>query len=139
MKRILSIIAITLVLVVFGAGTWLAVRPPVTGFLAPGAAEIQVDNAKFWEQHLSYRAAGRPYAWYWATAHLLEAQHWTLDTPLQPDLAGLSYNPIVLLRFERVSSGFLKEEIVLDPDQDKPNLARIHIYRRIILPGRLFQ
>ena len=138
MKRVVGLIAIILVSGACGALSWLALRPPAAAFLAPGASEIQVTNVSIGEQHISYRAPGRPYAWYWATIHTVEAQLWTLRTPVRPDLAGLSYNPVIPLRFERVSLGFLVEEVVLSPDQGDPNLARIHVYRRIIIPWREF-
>jgi hypothetical protein len=88
------------------------------------------------EQQISYHAPGPPFAWYWATIHTLEEQQWTLRTPLRPDLAGPSYNPIIPLRFERVSVGFLVDELVLEPDQRNPNLARMRLKRRIAIPCR---
>ena len=138
MKRIFGLIVIILVSGACSAGSWLALRPPVAAFLAPGATEIQVTNVSIGEQHISYRLPGSPYAWYWATIHTIEAQLWTRQTPLRPDLAGTNYNPIMPLRFERVSFGFLVEEAVLNPDQGDPNLARILVYRRIAIPWRQF-
>ena len=136
MKRAFGLIGILLVLGACVAASWLAIRPPLVPFLAPGATEIQVANMSIWEQHISYRAPGLPYAWYWATIHTIEEQLWTLQTPLRPDLAGPSYNPIIPLRFERISFGFLVDEVVLDPNHSNPNLARIRVYRRITFPWR---
>jgi hypothetical protein len=135
MRRVVGLIAIILTIGATGALAWLVLRPPVGVFLAPGAAEIQVTNLRMGEQHISYRCPGPPYAWYWATIRMIEAQRWARRTPLvRPDLAGPRYNPVIPLWFERVSFGFLVEEVMLDPDQGDPNLARIHVYRRIALP-----
>src|SRR5262245_64184749 len=109
MKRIFGLIVIILVSGACVAGSWLALRPPVAAFLVPGATEIEMANVSIGEQDISYRCPGPPYAWYWATIHTIEAQHWTRQTPLRPDLAGLSYNPVIPLSFERVSFGFLVE------------------------------
>lgn len=134
MKRVLGLIVIMLVSGACGAGSWLALRPPVAAFLAHGAMEIQVAAVSVGEQHISYRCPGPPYAWYWATIHTIEAQLWRRQTSLRPDLAGPRYNPIIPLRFERVAFGFLVEEVVLDPDQGDPSLARMHVYRRFVMP-----
>jgi hypothetical protein len=97
-----------------------------------------VVNVSSWEQHISYHVAGPPYAWYWAVAHSLEEQQWTLRTPLRPDLAGPGYHPIIPLWFERTSMDFLVDEIALDPDQHNPNVAHIRVYRRIVIPWGQF-
>jgi hypothetical protein len=138
MKRAFGLIGILLSLGACVAGSWLAICPPLAPFLAPGATEIQVTNVSIWEQHISYRAPGPPYAWYWATIHTIEEQQWTLRTPLRPDLAGMSYNPTTPLRFERISIGLVVDEAVLDPDRRNPNLVRIHVSRRIVIPWRQF-
>src|SRR6476620_6128740 len=114
MKRVFGLIVIILVSGACGAGSWLALHPPVVVFLSPGATEIQVSDVNIGEQYISYRCSGPPYAWYWATIHTIEAQSWTRQTPLRPDLAGPSYNPVIPLSFERVSFGFLVEEVVLN-------------------------
>ena len=134
MKRSIGLIGILLALGACVAGSWLAIRPPLAPFLAPGATGIQVVNVSSWEQQISYQVAGPPYTWYWAMTHALEEQQWRLQTALRPDLAGPNYNPIILVRFERISIGFLVDEVVLDPDQRNPNLARIHVSRRITIP-----
>jgi hypothetical protein len=138
MKPVFGLITIILVSGACGAGSWLALRPPAAVFLAPGATEIQVTNLSIGEQHISHRYPGPSYAWYWATIHTIEAQHWTRQTPLRPDLAGPRYNPIIPLRFKRVSFGFLVEEVVLEPDLDDPSLARLQVNRRIVIPWRQF-
>jgi hypothetical protein len=138
MKRALGLISLLLALGACVAGSWLAIRPPLAPFLAPTTTDIQVVNMSIWEQQISYQVAGPPYAWYWATIHTLEEQHWTLLTELRPDLSGLTYNPIMSLRFERTSFGFLEEEVMLDPDRGNPNLARIRVSRRITIPWREF-
>jgi hypothetical protein len=108
MKRAIGLIVIIFVSGACVAGLWLVVHPPVAVFQAPGATEIQVANVSIGEQHISYRCPGPPYAWYWATIHTMEEQLWTLQTPLRPDLAGPSYNPIMSLLFERMSFGLLE-------------------------------
>src|SRR5262245_8081170 len=131
MKRVLGLMSILLALGACVGGSWLAVRPPLAPFLAPGATEIQVVNVSTWERQISYHIPGRPYAWYWATAHSLGEQQWTLQTPIRPDLAGPTYYPIIPLQFERISFGFLVDEVVLEPDQRNPNVAHIRVRRRI--------
>ncbi len=139
MRRVVGLIAIILAIGACGALSWLALRPPVAIFLAPGAAEIQVANLRLGEQYISYRCPGPPYAWYWDTIRMIEAQQWKRQTSLgRPDLAGTSYNPVIPLRFERVSLGFLVEEAVVEPDRTDPSLARIHVYRRIVIPWQQF-
>lgn len=136
MKRVVSLIAIIVVLGACVALSWLVIHSPVAIFLAPGATGVQVANVSIAEQQISYRCPGPPYAWYWATIHTIEAQRWTRRTPLRPDLAGPRYNPVIPLWFERVSFGFLVEDVMLDPDQGEPNLARIRVYRRIVIRWR---
>jgi hypothetical protein len=138
MKRIFGLIGILLSLGACVAGSRLAIRPPLAPFLAPGARNIQVVNESIWEQQIRYQVAGPPFAWYWGMTRSLEEQQWTLQTPIRPDLAGASYNPIVLLRFERVTIGFVLEEVTLNPDHRNPNLAHIHVSRRIAIPWRQF-
>jgi hypothetical protein len=134
MKRVFGLIGILLSLGACVVGSWLAMRLPLAPFLAPGARNIQAVNESIWEQQISYQVAGPPFAWYWGLTRALEEQQWTLRTPLRPDLAGPSYNPITPLRFERISFGFLVDEVVLDPDRRNPNLARILVSRRIAIP-----
>ena len=138
MKRILGLIGILLALGACVALSWLAIRPPLVPFLALGATEIQVVTVSIWEQQISYHVPGPPYAWYWAVAHSLEEQQWTLRTPFRPDLAGPTYDPFIRLRFERTLVGFLVEEIVVDPDQRNPNLARMRVSRRISIRWQQF-
>src|SRR5262245_47439156 len=138
MKRALGLMSILLALGACVATSWLAIRPPLAPFLAPGATDIQVVNVSIWEQQISYHVSGSPYAWYWATTHTIEEQQWTLHTPLRPDLAGPSYNPIIPLRFEQISFGFLVDEVVLNPDQRNPNLARIRVSRQMTIPWQQF-
>src|SRR5262245_30310508 len=111
MKRALGLIGILLALGACVATSWLAIRTPVAPFLAPSARDIQVVTVSSWEQQISYHVAGPPFVWYWGMTHALEEQQWTLRTRLRPDLAGPSYNPIVPLRFERISFGFLVDEV----------------------------
>jgi hypothetical protein len=60
MKRAFGLIGILLVLGACVAASWLAIRPPLVPFLAPGATELQVANMSIWEQHISYRAPAGP-------------------------------------------------------------------------------
>lgn len=133
MKRAIGLIGILLGLGTCVAGSWLALRPPLAPFLAPGARDIQVVTVSIWEQQINYRAAGPPFSWYWAMAQSLEEQQWTLRTPVRPDL-GSNYNPIIALRFERISFGVLVDEVVVQPDQRNPSVARIRVSRRIAIP-----
>jgi hypothetical protein len=136
MKHALGLIGL-LALGASAVGSWLAIRPPHAPILAPDVRDIQVVTVSSWEQQISYQVAGPPYVWYWAMTRTLEEQLWTLRTPLRPDLAGPRYNPIVSLRFERISLSFVVDKVSLDPDQRNPNLAHIHVCRRIVIPWRL--
>lgn len=136
MKRILGLIGILLALGACVAGSWLAIRPPLAPFLAPGATEIQVVTVSISEQQISYHVSGPPYAWYWAVAHSLEEQQFTLRTSLRPDLAGPTYSPFIPLQFERTSFGLLMDEVVLDPDPRNPNVVRIRVSRQMTIPWR---
>jgi hypothetical protein len=136
MTRVLGLIGILVIVGACAAGSWLAIRPPLAPFLAPGATKVQVVNVSIWEQQISYHVSGPLYAWYWVLIHTLEKQEWTLRTALRPDLAGTSYAPIIRLQFEPISLGFVVDEAVVEPDYHDPNLARIHFYRRIVIPWR---
>jgi hypothetical protein len=129
MKRV-SVIGAIFILGAFGAGAWLAVRPPMPPVLVPSATNMHIVYLGLWEQQISYDARGRPYTWYWAVARQLEAQQWKVKRGWHPELAAPGYNPLIPLTFERISLGFLVEEVVLNPDSHRPNVAHIRITRR---------
>jgi hypothetical protein len=129
MNRI-GVISIILILGAFSAGAWLAVRPPMPAVLVPSATNMHIVHLGLWEQQISYDVPGRPYAWYWAVAHQLEAQQWKVKREWHPELAAPGYNPLIPLTFERISLSFLVEEVVLNPDSYHPNVAHIRITRR---------
>jgi hypothetical protein len=128
-----GVIGAVLALGAFVAGTWLAAGLPKAPFLVVGATDIQVVRLGLWEQQISYYVPGRPYGWYWSVARQLEAQQWKVNKGWHPELAAPDYNPLLPLTFERVTLGFLTEEITLDPDTRHPNVAHIRITRRIAI------
>jgi hypothetical protein len=132
MKRA-GIIGTILILGTCGVGIWLAARPPVAPVLVAGATDIQVVRLGLWEQQISYYVPGRPYGWYWTVARQLEGQQWKVNRGWHPELTAPSYNPLIPLIFERITLGFLVEEIILDPDTHHPNVAHIRIRRRIAI------
>jgi hypothetical protein len=132
MKRVLILFGMLLVVSSCGAGTWLIACPPLTPFLLPGAGNIQVDNTAVWEWEIQYDAPGAPYAWYWSLARILEAQHWTARNTWRPDESP-TYNPIAPLWFEKEASVWIWDAVLLNPDKQAPNRARILVRRRFAL------
>ncbi len=133
MRRILGLFGVLITLGACCISLWAAARPPVAAFLVSDATDIQVDSVGLWEQQIRYRAPGRPYSWYWDVARTLEAQQWHVQNGWRPDLAAPNYNPFIPLTFARTTFGILVEEAVLDPDSESPNVAHLHIRRRIAI------
>src|SRR5262245_37937661 len=98
MTRALGLISILLAMGACTAGSWLAIRPPLTPFLAQGAPDIQVVNRSTWEWQIRYYVPGPPYAWYGVVTHSLEEQQWNDRTLWRPDGSTMC-DPVVPLRF----------------------------------------
>jgi hypothetical protein len=134
MKRILALIGVFLVITIGGIQLWLAAHPSRSPLVVPGASDLQVVDTGVWEEQLTYGTSGAPYAWYWTVAATLEGQDWTLLNRWRPDTSP-TYTPVTLQVFERQYLGLLRDQVVLDPEQAQPSVARIHVRRRIDIPG----
>ena len=138
MLRTIAILAALLGLCAAGGATWSALQPPLESLIVPGASNVQVIATGWGAWQIAYRAPGRPYTWYYATAHRLEAQGWTALDPWRPDAAGTGsvYTPIVPLRFQQLYV-LIQDQVVLLPDERSPNIAHIQMRRSIMLRWRL--
>jgi hypothetical protein len=138
MFRTIAILAALLALCAAGRATWTALQPPLESLIVPGATNVQVMTTGWGQRQITYYAPGLRYAWYYATAHRLDAQGWTALDRWRPDAAGTgsAYTPIVPLRFQQLYV-VIQDQVVLIPDERSPNFARIEVRRRIALRVRL--
>lgn len=126
-------LAVALALLIAGcAGAWRLARPPLDLLIASGAAEVQVQPYGFGEQRITYRAPGAPYAWYFRVARNLAADGWS--APIDNRI-GIRNTPEIHWRISQLWFVYLKEEVALQGDA---NLARITLYREIIIPWRRY-
>ena len=134
MLRTIAVLAVLLALCAAGRATWNALQPPLESLIVPGAADVQIVASGWGAWQIAYRAPGRPYTWYYATAHRLEAQGWKALDPWRPDAAGTGsvYTPIMPLRFQQLYV-LIQDQVVLIPDVQSPNIARIQVRRWIAL------
>jgi hypothetical protein len=136
MYRPTAVLVILIALNVAGGVTWIALQPPIEPLIVPGAIDVQVVATSWGQRQITYRASGPAYAWYYATAHRLEAQGWTALDTWRPAGTGSVYTPIVPLRFQQLHV-LVQDQIVLLPDERSPNTAHIQMRRWIVLRVRL--
>ena len=136
MYRPIAVLVTLIALSVAGAATWIALQPPIESRIVPGAVDVHVVATGWGQRQIAYHAPGPPYAWYYATAHRLDAQGWTALDPWRPAGTGSVYTPIVPLRFQQLYV-LVQDQIVLLPDERSPNTARIQVRRWIVLRVRL--
>ena len=135
MYRTIALLTAVITLIAVGGATWTALQFPIESLIVPGALDTNVVSIGWGERQITYHAPGPPYAWYYATAHRLEAHGWTALDPWRPAGNGSVYTPIVPLRFQQVYI-LIQDQIVLLPDERSPNFARIQVRRWIVLRWR---
>ena len=135
MLRTIASLTLLLALCAAGRATWMALQPPLELLIVPGATNVQVIATGWGQRQITYHAPGLRYAWYYATAHRLDAQGWTALEPWRPGWSGSAYAPIVPLRFQRLYV-LIQDQVLLIPDERSPNLARIEVRRSIALRWR---
>jgi hypothetical protein len=130
MYRTIALLVALLTLGAIGAATWTALQPPLELLIVPGATNVEVITTGWGQRQITYHAPGRRYAWYYATAHRLDAQGWAALDPWRPAGTGSVYTPIVPLRFQQLYV-LIQDQVVLIPNERSPNLARIEMRRSI--------
>jgi hypothetical protein len=106
MYRPIAVLVMLIALSVAGGATWIALQPPIEPLIVPSAIDVQVVATSWGQRQITYRASGPAYAWYYATAHRLEAQGWTALDTWRAAGTGSVYTPIVPLRFNSCMSWF---------------------------------
>lgn len=113
--------SLAMLLIVCGAGAWVAVRPPVGRLIAPGAQNVRVRELGLGQRLLTYEATGGRYDWYYAVAARLEESGWS-----QPNKWGPAEQYNIYTQVTPLWIGFLWEQVEL---RGGPNQARITLRR----------
>ena len=125
MRRALVVIAVAATLAV-GFVIWYVLRPPVSVFIVPDAADIEVINVGFGEQLITYRAPGAAYVWRTQLLDKLGEYGWTLPTYGHAETPSYDVTRISSFWF-----GTTLGWVVLDGE---PNIARSSVRRWVKLP-----
>jgi hypothetical protein len=128
MQRIALLLSTVCLMGACVAGTWVAARPQIQPFLSPNATDVQVVGVDLWESDLTYRAAGPPYAWYFAVMRNLTADGWV--SPERHSGGPLPASE-VYVRVVPLGLASLTERAEVQGDL---NSAHIHLWRRISMP-----
>jgi hypothetical protein len=135
MTRTLTIFAALLALIAIGGATWTALQPPIEALIVPGAVDVQMTATGWGQRQITYHAPGPPFAWYYATAHRLEVRGWIALDPWRPSGTGSVYTPITPLRFQQLYV-LVQDQVLLIPNAQSPNAARIEMRRQLVLRWR---
>jgi hypothetical protein len=133
MRRVLAALTLLLAGALVASAIWILFHPAVTPFIVPGATDIQVVTLGWGQRQINYRTPGPPYAWYVTLTRNLETGGYRLLNPWRPNESP-TYEPIVILRFEREYATLLREEVVLTPDRRDPQRATIIVRQHISIP-----
>jgi hypothetical protein len=79
MLRRIAILSLLLAVGACGAGAWLSMRGLTGAFVAPGAANVRVDEIRPGEREITYTMPNPADGWQTAIARRLSFSGWSLD------------------------------------------------------------
>ena len=114
MRQVVLLLGIGWLVVVYYAGTWLVLQPPIQLLIPPDATDIHVVDRDWWEWSLTYRTPRSPYGWYFTAVHQLEARGWMESG--EQYTGGPLHEPVTYTRMTSCGFFALWEYVELDGD-----------------------